>query len=87
MRILIIGASGLIGSVLSARLLAEGHEIVGVARHPPRSLTAVIEVLATPIIRSRWLALSVSVDQRRHSAANWRISWGVTMAASTCVPC
>src|SRR5437762_9955225 len=35
MRVLLVGASGLIGSAVSARLAAEGHEVVGVSRHPP----------------------------------------------------
>lgn len=34
-RILVIGATGLIGSAVCARLAAEGHEVVGMSRHPP----------------------------------------------------
>jgi len=34
LRILIVGATGLIGSTLAARLAAEGYEIAGVARRP-----------------------------------------------------
>ena len=34
-RILLIGASGLIGAAVSARLAGDGHEVVGVSRHPP----------------------------------------------------
>jgi nucleoside-diphosphate-sugar epimerase len=37
MRILVIGASGLIGSAVYARLAAEGHEVVGASRHPPNA--------------------------------------------------
>jgi uncharacterized protein YbjT (DUF2867 family) len=33
--ILVIGASGLIGAAVCARLTADGHEVVGVSRHPP----------------------------------------------------
>ncbi|HKH02133.1 MAG TPA: NAD-dependent epimerase/dehydratase family protein, partial [Bradyrhizobium sp.] len=33
MKVLIVGASGLIGSAIAARLASEGHEIVAVARH------------------------------------------------------
>jgi nucleoside-diphosphate-sugar epimerase len=36
-RILIVGATGLIGSAVAARLLSEGHEVVGVSRYPPMS--------------------------------------------------
>jgi nucleoside-diphosphate-sugar epimerase len=34
MNILLIGASGLIGAAIAARLIAAGHRVVGVARHP-----------------------------------------------------
>src|SRR5262249_45819852 len=34
-RILVIGASGLIGSAVCARLAADRHEVIGVCRHPP----------------------------------------------------
>lgn len=36
MRILVTGASGLIGSSLCARLFADGHEVVGATRNPRR---------------------------------------------------
>ncbi|HEY1781057.1 MAG TPA: NAD-dependent epimerase/dehydratase family protein [Roseiarcus sp.] len=31
---MIIGATGLIGSALAARLAVEGHRVVGLTRHP-----------------------------------------------------
>src|SRR3954462_1298682 len=34
MRVLVIGATGLIGSAVAARLAADGHEVVGLSRHP-----------------------------------------------------
>jgi nucleoside-diphosphate-sugar epimerase len=34
MNILLIGAAGLIGAAIAARLVAAGHRVVGVARHP-----------------------------------------------------
>jgi len=37
MKVLIAGASGLIGSAIAARLASEGPEIVAVARRPPRN--------------------------------------------------
>ena len=37
MKVLVVGASGLIGSAIAARLASEGHEIVAVARHPPQN--------------------------------------------------
>jgi uncharacterized protein YbjT (DUF2867 family) len=48
MKILVVGASGFIGSVLVARLLAAGHEVVAVSRTksaaPPAAATHVTEV-------------------------------------------
>ncbi|HLL09726.1 MAG TPA: NAD-dependent epimerase/dehydratase family protein, partial [Rubrivivax sp.] len=35
MKILVTGATGLIGSHLRAALLDHGHEVIGVARRPP----------------------------------------------------
>lgn len=37
MKVLIVGASGLIGSAIASRLLAGGHEVIAAARNPPRS--------------------------------------------------
>ena len=34
MRILVVGATGLIGASICARLVSEGHEVVGIARSP-----------------------------------------------------
>ena len=33
MRVLVIGANGLIGGYVTARLIAEGHDVVGAARN------------------------------------------------------
>ncbi|EPZ65073.1 hypothetical protein TBKG_00410 [Mycobacterium tuberculosis '98-R604 INH-RIF-EM'] len=37
MRIAVTGASGVLGRGLTARLLSQGHEVVGIARHRPDS--------------------------------------------------
>lgn len=37
MRVVIAGSSGLIGSALTASLLADGHDVVRLVRHPPSS--------------------------------------------------
>ena len=38
MRVLVVGATGLIGSAVLARLTADGHEVVGLSRHPPSAV-------------------------------------------------
>ncbi len=61
MRILVVGAYGLIGSYVTARLLSDGHELTGVGRDVSaarRRLPAV-----------RW----VEADLRRLDAAGWRV--------------
>jgi uncharacterized protein YbjT (DUF2867 family) len=35
-RVVVVGASGLIGAAVSARLVTEGHQVVGLSRYPPR---------------------------------------------------
>ncbi|WP_267550206.1 SDR family oxidoreductase [Rhizobium rhizogenes] len=63
MNILILGATGFIGSVVAARLRAEGHLVTGIARNPGRSRikypsTAWIKAdLATMTDPSSWQAL------------------------------
>ncbi len=37
MKILLLGATGFIGSAVAARLAREGHQVVGLARHAPRA--------------------------------------------------
>ena len=37
MRIAVTGASGVLGRGLAARLLSQGHDIAGIARHRPES--------------------------------------------------
>ena len=39
MRVVIAGSSGLIGSALTASLLADGHDVVRLVRHPPQPAT------------------------------------------------
>ena len=38
MKVLVLGATGLIGSAVVARLAADGHEVVAAARHPPETI-------------------------------------------------
>ena len=37
MNILILGATGFIGSVVAARLVADGHAVTGLGRNPARA--------------------------------------------------
>jgi uncharacterized protein YbjT (DUF2867 family) len=50
-RILLIGATGLIGSAVAARLSGEGHELVGVARR--------VDGIARRLPVSRWIELDL----------------------------
>jgi uncharacterized protein YbjT (DUF2867 family) len=59
MRILVVGAYGLIGGYVTARLLAEGHEVTGVGRDLAAARRRFPEV--------RW----VRADLRRTDASGW----------------
>src|SRR5215208_7227715 len=66
MKVLIVGASGLIGSAIAARLASEGHEIVAVARHPPQnrfpSATLVTLDLARATDPNDWTAVLAGIE-------------------------
>jgi uncharacterized protein YbjT (DUF2867 family) len=47
MRILVSGASGFVGAMLTPRLVAEGHEVRALARDPERAYRA----LASQLLR------------------------------------
>ncbi|MCV7443168.1 sugar epimerase family protein [Mycobacterium paraense] len=49
MRIAITGASGVLGRGLAARLLAQGHDVVGIARHRPESWLSAADFVETDI--------------------------------------
>jgi uncharacterized protein YbjT (DUF2867 family) len=51
LRILLIGATGFIGSAVAARLAADGHEVIGLAR--------VVDAAARRLPVSRWIALDL----------------------------
>ena len=51
MRVLLIGATGLIGSAVAARLQAEGHELIGVTRS--------VGPLARRVPITRWISLDL----------------------------
>ncbi|MBS4730478.1 NAD-dependent epimerase/dehydratase family protein [Mycobacterium sp. SM1] len=49
MRVAVTGASGVIGRGLVARLLSQGHEVVGLARHRPDSWPGTVEFVQCDI--------------------------------------
>ncbi|BBX61828.1 hypothetical protein MSAS_10020 [Mycobacterium saskatchewanense] len=49
MRIAITGAGGVLGRGLAARLLGQGHEVVGIARHRPDSWSSAAEFVTADI--------------------------------------
>ena len=51
MRILLIGATGLIGSSIAARLTAEGHEVIGLTRN--------VDAAARRVALSRWVQMDL----------------------------
>jgi uncharacterized protein YbjT (DUF2867 family) len=65
MRVLVTGATGLIGSALAARLAKEGHHVTGVARRPGKhpSVARWLTVdIASATDREKWLALLNDID-------------------------
>jgi nucleoside-diphosphate-sugar epimerase/phosphohistidine swiveling domain-containing protein len=48
-RIAVTGASGVLGRGLAARLLSQGHDVVGIARHRPQSWSSAVDFVATDI--------------------------------------
>ena len=59
MRILVVGAYGLIGGYVTARLLADGHEVTGVGREVSKARLRLPKV--------RW----IQADLRRLDASSW----------------
>ncbi|WAJ42947.1 sugar epimerase family protein [Mycobacterium sp. Aquia_216] len=49
MRIAVTGASGVLGRGLTARLLSQGHEVVGIARHRPQSWSSAADFIEADI--------------------------------------
>ncbi|OMC48301.1 sugar epimerase family protein [Mycobacterium sp. IS-1264] len=49
MRVAITGAGGVLGRGLAARLLSQGHDVIGIARHRPESWSSAAEFVAADI--------------------------------------
>ncbi|WP_144205761.1 sugar epimerase family protein [Mycobacterium tilburgii] len=49
MRIAVTGASGVIGRGITARLLSQGHDVIGIARHRPQSWPSAAAFVAADI--------------------------------------
>jgi nucleoside-diphosphate-sugar epimerase/phosphohistidine swiveling domain-containing protein len=48
-RIAVTGASGVLGRGLAARLLSQGHDVVGIARHRPQSWSSAADFVAVDV--------------------------------------
>ncbi|CAM2919224.1 hypothetical protein BST27_11575 [Mycobacterium intermedium] len=69
MRIAITGASGVLGRGLAARLLSQGHEVVGLARHRPDSWSSAATFVVGDIRDSAAVGRAVAgVDVVAHCA-------------------
>ena len=65
MRVLVVGASGLIGSAVAAHLTADQHEVVGISRHPPEAGLGTVQHVAFDLAAStpeNFLPLLAGVD-------------------------
>ena len=72
MRIAVTGASGVIGRGLAARLLSQGHDVVGIARHRPESWSSAAEFVAADIRDSGAVKRGVAgADVVVHCAWAW----------------
>ncbi|TIU20228.1 MAG: NAD-dependent epimerase/dehydratase family protein, partial [Mesorhizobium sp.] len=66
MRILVVGATGLIGASVCSRLVSEGHEVVGIVRSPranaARDYQLLVLDMATALRPEDWLPHLAGID-------------------------
>ena len=74
MRVLVAGASGVLGRQLVPRLAASGHHVIGMARRPRASL------FTTPNVEM------VSADALNRAALTTSCTWRRRTQLSTCSP-
>lgn len=60
MRIAVTGASGVLGRGVAARLLSEGHDVVGIARRRPQSWSSAADFIAADIRDTRAVKRAVA---------------------------
>src|SRR5688572_30599716 len=65
MRVLIVGSNGFIGSAVTARLVAEGHQVIAVGRRPDEPGLVATTYARVDLARANscdWAELLISVD-------------------------
>ncbi|MEM7236383.1 MAG: NAD-dependent epimerase/dehydratase family protein [Pseudomonadota bacterium] len=71
-RILLLGATGLIGTAVADRFAAEGHHVTGVMRNTDRAPESVAQAIAGDLAApEEWLPLLAEMDALIHCACDW----------------
>lgn len=71
-RILLLGATGLIGNAVADRFASAGHHVMAVLRHPACAPDSVSEAIKGDLARPEaWLSLLDQADALIHCACDW----------------
>ncbi|MEM7669530.1 MAG: NAD-dependent epimerase/dehydratase family protein [Pseudomonadota bacterium] len=71
-RVLLLGATGLIGTAVADRFTAEGHHVTGVMRNTDRAPESVAQAIAGDLgAPEEWLPLLADMDALIHCACDW----------------